>query len=123
MDKIRLSLGNGLFAAEGDLWRQQRRPMGPMFTPKAINAYADAMLNEIQKLMGRWAAHNLDGRSSNISAEMMRLAMGNIARTMFSIDINDQAWKAGNAFTYVLEFASHSSSDRLAAVCTYRCQP
>jgi cytochrome P450 len=109
MDKIRLSLGNGLFAAEGDLWLKQRRLMGPMFTPRAINAFYDVMLEDIQKLLERWANDYQDGRSFDVSAEMMRLAMGIIARTMFSIDINEQAWEAGNAFTYVLEYASQAT--------------
>ncbi|HYN39284.1 MAG TPA: cytochrome P450, partial [Rhodospirillales bacterium] len=37
---IRPILGNGLFLAEGDDWRWQRRATAPAFTPKASAAFA-----------------------------------------------------------------------------------
>jgi cytochrome P450 len=83
--------------------------MGPMFTPRAINKFFDAMLDDIQKLIVRWDSNYTDRQPFDVAAEMMRLAMGIIASTMFSIDINNQAWEAGNAFTYVLEYASQAT--------------
>ncbi|MBN1669357.1 MAG: cytochrome P450 [Anaerolineales bacterium] len=109
MAKLRLSLGEGLFASEGQLWRKQRRLMQPMFTPRAIDQFAAAMVEDIEKLLGRWAVLNLEGQPFDVSTEMMSLAMGIIARTMFDLDIDQEAVEAGNAFTYVLEFVSQQT--------------
>ena len=36
--------GEGLFTSNGELWRRQRKLMAPLFTPKALEAYAADMV-------------------------------------------------------------------------------
>jgi len=43
MEGIRIALGNGLFTADGDLWRRQRRLMAPVFHRRHILQMIDMM--------------------------------------------------------------------------------
>jgi len=109
MDKLKLSLGEGLFASEGVLWRQQRQLMQPMFTPRAIGSFGGAMIEDIQHLLDRWQTYEKDQQVFDVNQEMMRLAMGIIARTMFSMSIDQTSMEAARAFAYVLEFVSQQT--------------
>ncbi len=109
MDKLKLSLGEGLFASEGVLWRQQRQLMQPMFTPRAIGSFGGAMIEDIQNLLDRWQTYEKDQQFFDVNQEMMRLAMGIIARTMFSMSIDQTSMEAARAFAYVLEFVSQQT--------------
>ena len=53
-DGFRLLVGQGLVTSDGDLWRQQRRLMGPYFTPKAITQFSDMMVQITHKLLADW---------------------------------------------------------------------
>jgi len=48
-------LGRGLFAAEGEAWREQRRIMAPVFTPAATRAFMPGFLDEARATAERWA--------------------------------------------------------------------
>jgi len=111
--RLQLTLGEGLFTSEGELWRRQRSIMQPTFTPRAIAHFTDAMLASVEKMMASWQPRIASGKPLNINLEMMRLAMDIIARTMFSIDIGREASSASRAFTYVLEQISKRSMNPL----------
>ncbi|MHB1417148.1 MAG: cytochrome P450 [Chloroflexota bacterium] len=104
--KVRLALGEGLFTADGPEWRQQRRLMQPPFTPKAVTQFGPVMTDAIGRLVASWEERARGGSAFNVNAEMMRLAMAVIARSMFSIDLNEKALDAAHSFTFVLEFVS-----------------
>ena len=53
-DGLRVSLGSGLLTATGDLWRRQRRIMGPAFTPRAVASFDGIMLDEATRTVARW---------------------------------------------------------------------
>lgn len=107
--KLQLTLGNGLFLSEGELWRRQRRLMQPPFTHKGIQPFADDMIWATEKMLDRWHTAARQQATLDINVEMMRLAMRIIGRTMFSADIDEDALAAGAAFSYVLNFVSERS--------------
>lgn len=109
MDKLKLSLGEGLFASEGELWKRQRALMQPLFTPRAVSKYAVEILEDIKNLLNRWNGYEETKTQLDINQEMMRLAMGIIARTMFSKSIDENSMNAANAFAFVLEFVSQQT--------------
>lgn len=111
--RLRLTIGDGLFTSEGELWKKQRAIMQPTFTPRAIARFGDTMTSAIEKMMTSWERRSAGGRPVNINAEMAHLAMDVIARTMFSIDIGREAMAAAQAFTYVLEQVSRRSMNPL----------
>jgi cytochrome P450 len=105
VDKMRIAFGDGLFAAAGDKWKKQRRLLQPTYTPRGIQGFAEIMVDASQKMLQEWQAlapnHRLD-----INQEMARLTMSIISRSMFSIDIANDAHKFGKAFHYLLTWAS-----------------
>ena len=104
-EKLRVPLGEGILTSEGEHWRRQRRLMAPTFTPRAVTQFADIMLAETQKLMRRWEAQP-QGQPIAINQEMMRFAMSVISRSMFTLDIGEEFSEAGEALSFILEFAN-----------------
>ncbi len=75
-------LGNGLLTAEGDEWRAQRRALAPLFTPRMVERFEPAIIESANWLVSRWAPLR-DGRRLDISAEMSRLTLEVLQRTIF----------------------------------------
>jgi cytochrome P450 len=92
------ALGNGLFNADGESWKFQRRTTAPMFSMRHVAAFSPAI--------AAVAAHNLqhwrDGVTLDAADEMMRLTYGIITHTMFSDDVKvDYAAMARHFVTYL----------------------
>ncbi len=62
------------------------------------------MTRVIERMLERWEASAARGEAIEINQEMMRMAMGVIAATMFNIDITEEAVGAAGAFTHVLDY-------------------
>jgi cytochrome P450 len=107
--KLKLALGDGLFLSEGDLWSRQRRLMSPLFTPRGVGRFTDAMAGATAALLDEWDALARAGQPVEVNGAMTRLAMTIIARSMFSLDLGGEGVAAAAAFTYVLEYLSRRS--------------
>ena len=83
-------LGRGLLTSEGETWRSQRRIMAPAFDAASMRSYAPAIGDAAAPLMEAWAGLQ-PGASLDMAAEMMRLTLRIISRTMFSSDSDDIA--------------------------------
>jgi cytochrome P450 len=59
-------VGNGLLTSEGETWRQQRRTLAPLFTPRRMTAYVSAMTEEAERVASRWRT----AESVDLHAEM-----------------------------------------------------
>ena len=81
-------IGRGLLTSEGDTWRRQRRIMAPSFDHRSLMSYAPVMTEAAATLLARWDRLP-EGAPLDIAAEMMRLTLKIIARTMFSTDADD----------------------------------
>lgn len=80
-------LGNGLFTAEGEVWRRHRRIASPAFQHRRVEGFADIMAECASALAERWAKQS---GPLDVAAEMMGLTLEIIARTMFSADVTGQ---------------------------------
>lgn len=80
-------LGQGLFTAEGELWRRHRRIASPAFQHKRVEGFVDIMAGCAQALADRWARQT---GPFDVAADMMGLTLEIIARTMFSAEITGQ---------------------------------
>jgi cytochrome P450 len=76
----------GLFLAEGDVWRDQRRMVMHAFSPTAIRAYFDRMVQVAQRLQARWMAAG-DGEI-DLTGDLKRYAVDVIAGLAFGADVN-----------------------------------
>ena len=103
-DMLRFSLwnlgGEGLFTANGELWRRQRKLMAPLFTPRALEAYVPDMVAGAERTVAGWS----DGQSLVLSTETTRLTMGVAGKTLFDADTFSEADEIGSALTVALEW-------------------
>ncbi len=76
-------LRRGLFLAEGDAWRVQRRTLAPLFTPKTVSSFAAATNDAAQELIERWRRMR-EGRIFDVQPEMARVTLDVLGRTIFS---------------------------------------
>src|SRR5580700_1788364 len=75
-------LGDGLLSAEDEQWRTQRRTVAPVFARKTIMDFAPAMMAAADVLVERW--RGADGATVDAAAEMSRVTLEVLERTIFS---------------------------------------
>ncbi len=75
-------LGHGLLSAEGEQWRVQRRTVAPVFARRTIMDFAPHMMAAAEALVARW--RDQDGATRDVAAEMTRLTLDVLERTIFS---------------------------------------
>jgi cytochrome P450 len=90
---LKTTLGNGLLTSEGPFWLRQRRLIQPSFSRERIATYAAVMVD----LAGRASATWKDGQTRDVHADMTRLTLEIIARSMFGADVSEQAVVVGEA--------------------------
>ncbi len=96
-------LGNGLLTSEGDFWRRQRRLAQPAFHRDRIHAYGEVMVSFTERTLARLR----DGETRNLHADLMKLTMEIVAKTLFDADVAGEAKDVGDALEVVVHrFAS-----------------
>ncbi|MCE7946832.1 MAG: cytochrome P450 [Chloroflexi bacterium CFX4] len=100
---LRPITGNGLLLSEDDFWRKQRKLAQPAFHHKRIEAYATAMVEETERVLATWQTD----QPFNVMAEMTKLALNIVARTMFSADVSDVAARVSQLASVLLEAANN----------------
>jgi cytochrome P450 len=96
--------GNGLFTAEGELWRKQRKLMAPIFQPAPIAQYAATMQAVASRAADRWT----DGERVDLSHECTRIAMSVVGKALFDADTFDEADALGDALAHCLRWVNAS---------------
>jgi cytochrome P450 len=76
-------LSDGLLSAEGEQWHVQRRTLAPMFARRSVMGFAPAMMEAAQALADRWVRQS-DGATVDVAAEVTRLTLDVLERTIFS---------------------------------------
>lgn len=93
--------GKGLFTSEGELWKQQRRLMSPMFQREHLLGFAPTMNDEAHRALARWKKQ--PGTPIEISTEMTRIAMNVVGRAVFDIDSLHESDAVGEALRICLD--------------------
>jgi cytochrome P450 len=76
-------LSEGLLSAEGEQWRVQRKVLAPMFARKKVLEFGSAMTGAAQDLIERWDRLG-DGTTIEVGAEMAKVTLDVLERTIFS---------------------------------------
>ncbi len=91
IDMFKPLLGEGLATSEGDFWLRQRRLMQPAFHRHRIAALVPAMTETTAAMLERWQSVARRGEPLDIGAEMMRLTLSIIVKTMLGAEASDEA--------------------------------
>ncbi|WNB76267.1 cytochrome P450 [Methylomonas koyamae] len=104
---LELVLGQGLVTSRGDLWRNQRRLMQPVFQRGNLSALQPQIVAAGREMLRRW--HRLgDGAQVNLCSEMMRLTLEVITQTMFGTSVLDRIEAIAPALDTALRHAAAS---------------
>ena len=76
-------LGNGLLTAEGEPWRQQRRSLAPLFSPRQVAEFGAAMQRVAEATVKR-IGHRRDGAVTDVGELTSRMALEVLEQTLFS---------------------------------------
>ena len=85
---LEMGLKGGLFGANGDLWKRQRRMVMAAFDPGHVKAYYPSLVRCGQRLAGRWSAAAAAGTPIDLQADLMRFTVDAIAGLAFGTDVN-----------------------------------
>jgi cytochrome P450 len=94
--------GEGLFTAQWDHWKPNRRLMAPLFQPSALGGYADAMVAMTDRVLADFR----DGETRIIFEDTNRITMAIAAKTLFDAETFAEAEKLSDALTIGLGFAA-----------------
>lgn len=83
-----MNLKLGLFAAEGDAWRHQRRMVMASFAPGHVRAYFPSLLKVTQRLGTRWQKAAQAGSAIDLQSDLMRFTVDAITGLAFGADVN-----------------------------------
>ena len=88
--QVALEMGGnlGLFQAEGDDWRKQRRLVMSALAPTAVKAYFPTLLKVAGRLRKRWEAAARQQVVIDLSADLKRYTVDVIAGLAFGTDVN-----------------------------------
>jgi cytochrome P450 len=91
--------GEGLFTSDGALWKRQRRLIQPAFHQRQLAAYAGVMVAHAESMMASYR----DGEVRDIGADMTRLTLGIVVKTLFGEDLPRDAGEIGRSMVAVLD--------------------
>ncbi len=98
LQRAKVLLGEGLLTSEAPLHTRQRRLVQPAFHRQRLAGYGATMVEYAVRARDRWH----DGQPLDVAAEMMRLTLAVVARTLFSADVEQEAAAVGASLTAVL---------------------
>jgi cytochrome P450 len=95
---LRFLLGDGLLTSEGEVHRQQRRLMNPVFHPRRLAGYGHQAVQAGLERAESWS----DGMRVDLAREMNTLTLDVVGRTLFGIDLSREATEIRTALDQLL---------------------
>ena len=100
LERAKRLLGEGLLTSEDPVHLRQRRMMQPAFhAPAHRGLRRRSMVELAERRTDRWQA----GETRDVAAEMTRLTLAIVGRTLFDADVESEADEIGAALTTALE--------------------
>jgi enediyne biosynthesis protein E7 len=96
------ALGDGLLTSEGELWKEQRKIIRPVFQARRMAQQASIVAQESARLVERLRAHR--GGCVDVVQEMTGLTLGVLGRALLDADL-DAFDTVGHAFEAVQDQA------------------
>jgi cytochrome P450 len=102
---LKVMLGQGLLTSEGEVWRRQRKLAQPAFHREKIASFVRTMADCTSDMLGRWALLG-PGTKLDVHAEMMRLTLRIVGKTLLSADLEADAKQFGEALNVAIHWAN-----------------
>ena len=83
-----LGLPDGVFGANGETWRRQRRMVMAGFDPAHVKAYFPSLQRVAQRLAKRWQQAAERAQPIDLQADLMRYTVDTIAGLAFGSEVN-----------------------------------
>jgi cytochrome P450 len=96
-------IGQGLFLAENDFWRRQRRLMQPAFHSHRLATMGAAIHRSTEDLVERWGAVARSGKALDIEPDISFLALEIAVKTLFGSEVREHAAVVRRAVGVILE--------------------
>lgn len=97
LERAKRLLGEGLLTSEGEFHTRQRRLVQPAFHRDRMARYGSEMVACAARAGERWRP----GQQIDLAAEMTRLTLAIVGRTLFSADVSSDADAVGQAMTTI----------------------
>ena len=83
-----LGLAPGVFGANGEVWKRQRRMVMAGFDPAHVKRYYPSMVAVAQRLSARWRRAAAAGQAIDLQPELMRYTVDTIAGLAFGAEVD-----------------------------------
>ena len=83
-----IGLAAGLFGAEGEAWRRQRKMVMAGFDPRHLRAYFPSLVKVSGRLEKRWRLAASTGQAIDLQPDLMRFTVDAISGLAFGADVN-----------------------------------
>jgi cytochrome P450 len=78
----------GVFGAEGETWKRQRRMVMAGFDPRHLRVYFPSLVAVCERLAGRWGLAADAGAVIPLQADLMRFTVDTVAGLAFGAEVN-----------------------------------
>ena len=85
---MEMGMPNGVFGANGDTWRRQRRMVMAGFDPVHVKRYFPSLQGVAGRLAGRWHKAAVRGETIDLQSDLMRYTVDTIAGLAFGAEVN-----------------------------------
>ncbi len=85
---VEMGLTPGVFGANGDVWKRQRRMVMAGFDPAHVKRYFPSLVKVAQRLGSRWRIAAQQGQSIDLQSDLMRFTVDAIAGLAFGAEVN-----------------------------------
>jgi len=86
IERVRVLLGNGLMASEGERWRRQRRMLQAGFHKRRIEAFFPVWYRQSMQLAERWQQAAQAGNALDVTAAVSEATLLAVLQSLFSDD-------------------------------------
>lgn len=83
-----MGLKQGVFGANGEVWKRQRRMVMAGFDPAHVKGYYPSMQRVAGRLAARWSRAAESGATIDLQADLMRFTVDTIAGLAFGAEVN-----------------------------------
>ena len=78
----------GVFGAEGDVWRRQRKMVMAGFDPRHLRAYFPSLVKVSERLAGRWGRAADADSAIDLQGDLMRFTVDTVSGLAFGAEVN-----------------------------------